>query len=79
MLVPVRHFPAQFHLSISITGLFQLYDIDKDGTITYKEMVSIVKANHKVTSSVQNSRENEPTPEEVRLFFGAQTCVDVAG
>jgi neuronal calcium sensor 1 len=61
-----------FHLSVPrlicpSTGAFQLYDINKDGNITYDEMLSIVKAIYKMTGQMLKLPENEETPEKVRL------------
>lgn len=48
-------------------GAFQLYDINKDGHITYQEMLSIVQAIYKMTGQMLKLPENEETPEKVRL------------
>jgi Ca2+-binding EF-hand superfamily protein len=44
-----------------------LYDINKDGTITYQEMLQIVQAIYKMTGQMLKLPENEETPEKVRL------------
>jgi neuronal calcium sensor len=49
------------------TGAFQLYDINKDGHITYQEMLQIVQAIYKMTGQMLKLPENEETPEKVRL------------
>lgn len=48
-------------------GAFQLYDINKDGLITYQEMLQIVQAIYKMTGQMLKLPENEETPEKVRL------------
>jgi neuronal calcium sensor 1 len=52
----------------SLIGAFQLYDINKDGTITYQEMLQIVQAIYKMTGQMLKLPENEETPEKVRRF-----------
>lgn len=52
-------------LTLSLTGAFQLYDINKDGTITYQEMLQIVQAIYKMTGQMLKLPENEETPEKV--------------
>jgi len=43
---------------------FQLYDIDKDGFITYQEMLQIVRAIYKMTGEMVKLPEDEDTPEK---------------
>ncbi|CBQ67931.1 probable FRQ1-regulator of phosphatidylinositol-4-OH kinase [Sporisorium reilianum SRZ2] len=43
---------------------FQLYDIDGDGTITYDEMLTIVKSIYKMTGQMVKLPEDEDTPEK---------------
>ena len=57
------------HFICPSTGAFQLYDINRDGTITYEEMLAIVRAIYKMTGQMLKLPENEETPEKVRLFF----------
>lgn len=45
---------------------FQLYDIDGDGTITYDEMLTIVKSIYKMTGQMVKLPEDEDTPQKVR-------------
>ena len=45
-----------------------MYDINKDGTITYQEMLQIVRAIYKMTGQMLKLPENEETPEKVRRF-----------
>jgi Ca2+-binding EF-hand superfamily protein len=52
-------------LTSSLTGAFQLYDINKDGNITYQEMLQIVQAIYKMTGQMLKLPENEETPEKV--------------
>jgi neuronal calcium sensor 1 len=47
-------------------GAFQLYDIDKDGTITYDEMLMIVQSIYKMTGQMVKLPADEDTPEKVR-------------
>lgn len=47
------------------SGAFQLYDIDKDGTITYDEMLQIVQSIYKMTGEVVKLPSDEDTPEKV--------------
>jgi len=49
-----------------LPGAFQLYDIDRDGTITYDEMLQIVRAIYKMTDQMVQLPEDEDTPEKVR-------------
>lgn len=46
-------------------GAFQLYDIDKDGTITYDEMLQIVQSIYKMTGEMVKLPSDEDTPEKV--------------
>ncbi|KAG1874554.1 EF-hand [Suillus subalutaceus] len=46
---------------------FQLYDIDKDGFITYDEMLQIVTSIYKMTGQMVKLPADEDTPEKVRL------------
>lgn len=48
-------------------GAFQLYDIDKDGTITYDEMLQIVQSIYKMTGEMVKLPSDEDTPEKVPL------------
>jgi len=43
---------------------FQLYDIDGDGTITYDEMLTIVRSIYKMTGQMVKLPEDEDTPEK---------------
>lgn len=49
-----------------LSGAFQLYDIDKDGTITYDEMLMIVQSIYKMTGQMVKLPADEDTPEKVR-------------
>ena len=51
-----------------IPGAFQLYDIDKDGTITYDEMLMIVQSIYKMTGEMVKLPVDEDTPEKVRTL-----------
>jgi Ca2+-binding EF-hand superfamily protein len=42
-----------------------LYDIDKDGTITYDEMLQIVQSIYKMTGEMVKLPSDEDTPEKV--------------
>lgn len=64
MYVPVR-LVHSLTLTSSLTGAFQLYDINKDGAITYQEMLQIVQAIYKMTGQMLKLPENEETPEKV--------------
>lgn len=48
-------------------GAFQLYDIDKDGTITYQEMLQIVQSIYKMTGQMVKLPADEDTPEKARI------------
>jgi len=48
-------------------GAFQLYDIDKDGTITYDEMLQIVKSIYRMTGEMVKLPADEDTPEKANL------------
>jgi hypothetical protein len=66
----VRTLPTSFsqpHLiSLAIfSGAFQLYDIDKDGFITYDEMLQIVSSIYKMTGQMVKLPADEDTPEKV--------------
>lgn len=50
---------------MACTGAFQLYDIDKDGTITYDEMLMIVQSIYKMTGQMVKLPVDEDTPEKV--------------
>ena len=70
----VRTFPASFLQPCLIStpifpGAFQLYDIDKDGFITYDEMLQIVSSIYKMTGQMVKLPADEDTPEKVRLLF----------
>jgi len=43
---------------------FQLYDIDKDGTITYDEMLQIVQSIYRMTGEMVKLPADEDTPEK---------------
>ena len=49
---------------ISAIGAFQLYDIDKDGTITYDEMLQIVQSIYRMTGEMVKLPADEDTPEK---------------
>jgi Ca2+-binding EF-hand superfamily protein len=51
---------------IARAGAFQLYDIDKDGTITYDEMLQIVQSIYKMTGEMVKLPSDEDTPEKAR-------------
>jgi len=55
--------PDRPHL-IPSTGAFQLYDIDKDGFITYDEMLQIVASIYKMTGQMVKLPADEDTPEK---------------
>jgi len=48
-----------------LPGAFQLYDIDKDGFITYDEMLQIVSSIYKMTGQMVKLPADEDTPEKV--------------
>jgi neuronal calcium sensor 1 len=45
-----------------------LYDIDKDGFITYSEMLEIVRSIYKMTGQMVKLPADEDTPEKVSCF-----------
>ena len=45
-----------------------MYDIDGDGTITYDEMLQIVRSIYKMTGQMVNLPSDEDTPEKVRVL-----------
>ena len=53
--------------SLLLSGAFQLYDIDGDGTITYNEMLQIVQSIYRMTGSMVKLPLDEDTPEKARL------------
>ena len=57
--------PAPLPCSDSPLGAFQLYDIDKDGFITYDEMLQIVQSIYKMTGEMVNLPPDEDTPQKV--------------
>jgi hypothetical protein len=59
--------PPCTHPTFPLSGAFQLYDIDRDGTITYDEMLQIVRAIYKMTDQMVQLPEDENTPEKVRF------------
>jgi hypothetical protein len=65
-------------------GAFQLYDIDKDGTITYDEMLQIVQSIYKMTGEMVKLPSDEDTPEKVPILsngflsFRFFTCFSVS-
>jgi len=44
-----------------------LYDIDKDGTITYDEMLQIVQSIYKMTGEMVKLPSDEDTPEKASI------------
>jgi hypothetical protein len=50
-------------------GAFQLYDIDKDGTITYDEMLQIVQSIYKMTGEMVKLPADEDTPEKASIPY----------
>jgi neuronal calcium sensor 1 len=54
---------------IGLPGAFQLYDIDKDGTITYDEMLQIVQSIYKMTGEMVKLPPDEDTPEKVSPLY----------
>ena len=59
--------------SLLLSGAFQLYDIDGDGTITYDEMLQIVQSIYKMTGSMVKLPLDEDTPEKVCLSSSLHT------
>jgi hypothetical protein len=53
---------------IFLPGAFQLYDIDKDGTITYDEMLQIVQSIYRMTGEMVKLPADEDTPEKASIF-----------
>ncbi|KAI0772718.1 frequenin, partial [Irpex lacteus] len=54
---------------ISLSGAFQLYDIDGDGYITYAEMLQIVQSIYKMTGQMVKLPPDEDTPEKRVIRF----------
>ena len=68
MYVLVGSFSSYLFTSHMISprpGAFQLYDIDKDGFITYDEMLQIVSSIYKMTGQMVKLPADEDTPEKV--------------
>jgi hypothetical protein len=65
----VRHFFPLYLCSYTLLGAFQLYDIDKDGYITYDEMLQIVQSIYKMTGEMVNLPPDEDTPQKVLLLL----------
>lgn len=61
------NFAGLVHLTLLLSGAFQLYDIDGDGTITHEEMLQIVQSIYKMTGSMVKLPLDEDTPEKARL------------
>jgi Ca2+-binding EF-hand superfamily protein len=55
-------------LAFLLSGAFQLYDIDKDGFITYNEMLQIVRSIYKMTGEMVKLPPDEDTPEKARFL-----------
>jgi Ca2+-binding EF-hand superfamily protein len=55
---------AQLFSDLTSAGAFQLYDIDKDGYITYDEMLQIVQSIYKMTGEMVKLPADEDTPEK---------------
>jgi len=53
-------------LTHDLPGIFRLYDIDHDGTITYDEMLQIVQSVYKLVGQTARLPKDEDTPEKVR-------------
>lgn len=62
----VRHSCLLTLCSDRSSGAFQLYDIDKDGFITYDEMLQIVQSIYKMTGEMVNLPPDEDTPQKVQ-------------
>jgi len=62
---PNPHRSSINSVPIPYLGAFQLYDIDKDGTITYDEMLQIVQSIYKMTGEMVKLPADEDTPEKV--------------
>jgi Ca2+-binding EF-hand superfamily protein len=54
-------------LILLLSGAFQLYDINGDGTITYDEMLKIVQSIYRMTGTMVKLPLDEDTPEKVSL------------
>ena len=54
-----------FSKVLHVLGAFQLYDIDKNGKITYQEMLQIVQSIYKMTGEMVKLPPDEDTPEKV--------------
>ena len=63
---------ASSHLAC--LGAFQLYDIDKDGTIAYEEMLQIVQSIYKMGGGMVTLHPDEDTPKKVLLPPAIVTC-----
>ena len=62
-----------------LPGVFQVYDIDGDGVISYAEMIAVVQSVYDLLGQMVELAEDEDTPEKVRsdkVSFHAEICAD---
>jgi len=69
-------------MHLNLPGVFQVYDLNRDGTIAYDEMLQIVRSVYLMVGRMAELPEDEKTPEKVRFTKSvskAGICTDKNG